>query len=54
MQFPLCDHPDILLGSAFSKYVSTEVSGGFTGVMPGFYAVGNNTVTVRDFTLQYF
>lgn len=45
---------ELLLGSAFSKYVSTEVSGGFTGVMLGFYAVGNNTVTIRDFTLQYF
>jgi alpha-N-arabinofuranosidase len=44
---------EIYLGSADAKYVSTEVAGGFTGVMLGLYAVGNNTAKFTDFTVKY-
>lgn len=43
----------IKLGSAQAKYLSTEVSGGFTGVMTALYAVGNNTVTFTEFHCIY-
>ena len=44
---------EIFLGSADAKYVSTEVAGGFTGVMLGLYAVGNNTAKFTDFQVKY-
>ena len=44
---------EIFLGSADAKYVSTEVSGGFTGVMLGLYAIGNNIVKFTDFKVTY-
>ncbi|MBQ8597758.1 MAG: glycoside hydrolase family 43 protein [Lachnospiraceae bacterium] len=44
---------EIYLGSADAKYVSTEVAGGFTGVMLGLYAVGNNTAKFTDFEVKY-
>ena len=31
-----------LLATAKTRYISTEVAGGFTGVMIGLYATGNN------------
>lgn len=41
------------LGSACSHYLSSEVSGGFTGVMLGLYATGQNTAEFTEFSLQY-
>ncbi len=43
----------ITLGSASSKYVSKEVSEGFTGVLLGIYAVGNNTAEFTNFGVTY-
>lgn len=44
---------EIFLGEADAKYVSTEVSGGFTGVMLGLYTVGNNTAKFTEFQVAY-
>lgn len=45
---------EVFLGSADSKYVSTEVSEGFTGVMLGLYSVGdNNTAKFSGFEVEY-
>ena len=44
---------EIALGSAQSKYLSSEVSEGFTGVVLGLYAVGNNTAVFSDFCINY-
>ncbi len=41
------------LGYAFSKYLSSEAAGGFTGVIVGLYAVGNDTTTFTDFDIKY-
>lgn len=41
------------LGYGFSKYLSSEVSGGFTGVVMGLYAVGNNTAQFTDLLIEY-
>lgn len=41
------------LGSAQAKYLSSEVSEGFTGVVLGFYAVGENTAEFTDLTINY-
>ncbi len=41
------------LGYAFSKYLSSEVSGGFTGVVLGLYAVGNNTAEFENLSILY-
>lgn len=41
------------LGCGLSKYLSSEVSGGFTGVVLGLYAQGNNTVGFSNFTAEY-
>lgn len=41
------------LGMGQAKYLSTEVSGGFTGVMTGLYAVGENTARFTDFKCEY-
>lgn len=41
------------LGEGLSRYLSSEVNGGFTGVVIGFYAVGNNTVSIHDFEISY-
>ncbi len=41
------------LGSAETKYLSSEVSGGHTGTMLGLYAVGGNTAVFRSFALCY-
>lgn len=42
------------LGSAFSKYLSSEVSGGFTGVVLGLYAIGENRAEFTEFTVKFF
>lgn len=41
------------LGSAQSRFLSSEVMTGFTGVVLGLYAVGENTCTFTDFSLKY-
>ncbi len=42
------------LGGGRAKYLSSEVSEGFTGVMLGLYAVGNqNTAKFTNFIVQY-
>ena len=43
----------ISLGYGSAKYLSSEVSGGFTGVVLGLYAIGNNTAEFTDFTINY-
>ncbi len=47
------DEKEIFLGTGQAKYLSTEVSGGFTGVMLGLYAVGENTAQFTDFKCEY-
>lgn len=47
------DGQEQCLGSAASKYLSSEVSGGHTGTMLGLYAVGENTAVFRAFSLSY-
>ncbi len=44
---------EIHLGCGLSKYLSSEVSGGFTGVVLGLYAQGNNTVVFENFKVEY-
>ncbi len=41
------------LGSAQSKYLSTEVAGGFTGVVLGLYATGGNRAEFSRFCCEY-
>lgn len=41
------------LGCGQTKYLTSEVSGGFTGVVIGLYAVGENTARFDSFTLDY-
>ena len=43
----------IHLGGGQSKYLSSEVSGGFTGVVLGLYAVGNNTAEFTELNVKY-
>lgn len=45
---------DHFLGSAQSRFLSSEVMTGFTGVVFGLYAVGENTCEFTDFSLTYF
>lgn len=44
---------DIHLGSGQTKYLTSEVSGGFTGVVIGLYSMGGNTAVFENFTLDY-
>lgn len=44
---------EIYLGEALSKYLSSEVSGGFTGVIVALYAV-NGESTFSEFQIEYF
>ena len=44
---------DTGLGCGQTKYLSSEVSGGFTGVVIGLYAAGDNTAEFENFGLQY-
>ena len=41
------------LGGGQSKYLSSEVSGGFTGVVLGLYAIGNNTAEFTELDVKY-
>lgn len=43
----------IKLGSAYTKYLSSEVAGGFTGVVIGLYAIGDCTAVFREFCCTY-
>lgn len=42
-----------LLGSGYTKYLSSEVSSGFTGVVMGLYAIGKNTAEFTNFICEY-
>ncbi len=44
---------NIYLGCGMSKYLSSEVSGGFTGVIAGLYAIGNNTAEFTKLEIKY-
>ena len=44
---------DTQLGCGQTKYLSSEVSGGFTGVVIGLYAVGNNRAEFENFRIDY-
>jgi len=44
---------EVMLGSGQTKYVSKEVSEGFTGVLLGMYAVGDNTAEFTKFDVTY-
>lgn len=44
------DGEEVLLGSAQSRYLSSEVAGGFTGVVIGLYATGNGQEFNAEFT----
>ncbi|MGN0621463.1 MAG: family 43 glycosylhydrolase, partial [Porcipelethomonas sp.] len=44
---------EVYLGSGQAKYLSSEVSGGFTGVLTALYAVGENTAEFTDFRCIY-
>ncbi len=44
---------DTFLGMGQSKYLTSEVSGGFTGVVIGLYAVGGNTAEFERFSIDY-
>lgn len=49
-----CGGKEIELTSAQTRYLSTEVSGGFTGVLFGLYAVGDsNRAEFTDFICEY-
>lgn len=41
------------LGCGLSKYLSSEVAGGFTGVVLGLYAQGNNKAVFENFRAEY-
>lgn len=45
-----CEH---FLGSGSAKYLTSEVSGGFTGVILALYAVGENTARFTEFCCKY-
>lgn len=41
------------LGAVAAKYLSSEVAGGFTGVMFGLYAVGEGQAEFKDFSCEF-
>ncbi len=47
------DGRELPLGEAGSKYLSSEVASGFTGVMLGLYAIGPICAEARGFDLSY-
>lgn len=51
--FLCCEDGEIELGSAQTRYISTEVSGGFTGVLFGLYATGNNRAEFSGLRCEY-
>ncbi len=44
---------EIQLGWGDSRYLTSEVSGGFTGTVTGIFAVGNNRALFTDFKCEY-
>lgn len=44
---------DTYLGSGQTKYLSSEVATGFTGVLLGLYAVGENRAEFSEFCCEY-
>lgn len=44
---------DVLLGTAQSRFLSSEVMTGFTGVVLGLWAVGENRAEFTDFICEY-
>lgn len=44
---------DVFLGSGQSKYLSSEVSGGFTGVVIGLYAINGGKAEFKEFSMKY-
>ena len=42
------------LGEGWSRYLSSEVAGGFTGVMLGLYAVGENRAEFQNLRIEYY
>lgn len=44
---------EIALGRAQTRYLSSEVAGGFTGVLIGLYALGDNNVNFENFNCKY-
>lgn len=58
-QYTFCvqiDKKEVCLGKAQTKYLSTEVAGGFTGVIIGLYAFcesQNNSAKFTDFKCEY-
>lgn len=52
--FFVCQNDEeIFLGTGSSKYLSSEISEGFTGVVLGLYAVGQGDTEFSDFILNY-
>jgi alpha-N-arabinofuranosidase len=51
--FVQTDKGEISLGQARSKYLSSEVSSGFTGVVLGFFAEGNGIGRFTNFRCEY-
>lgn len=51
--YVLADGTEIYLGSGSTKYLSSEVSGGFTGTMLGLYSVGHNSAEFSGFNCCY-
>ena len=51
--FYLINDEEVHLGYAQTRYLSTEVAAGFTGVFIGLYATGNNRAGFRDFKVHY-
>ena len=41
------------LGYGYAKYLTSEVSGGFTGVMLGLYAIGRSKAAFENFEIEY-
>lgn len=48
------DGSEVYLGSGQGKYLTSEVSGGFTGVLLGLYATGENNAEFSNFICDYF
>ncbi len=52
--FELVQDAQVLpLADAQTKYLSSEVASGFTGVLFGLYAIGDNRAQFRDFVCRY-
>ena len=52
--FAVGDRAPVPVGTALGRYLSTEVAGGFTGVMIGLYATGNGTAASSPADFDWF